>query len=49
MRVCCSKNIPQYKVTYHGGIMNDDVILVCSFHIGTHPFDKAIKKKEELN
>jgi len=42
-------NPPKYKVTYHGGIMQDDIIYVCFFHIDVHPFDKAIKKKEILN
>ena len=49
MRVCCTNFSPKYKITYHGGVMSDDIIYVCHFHISVHPFDKAIKKKEELN
>ena len=46
-RVCCD-NEPGFKVTYDGGSMGNDVILVCNDHIAKHPFDKKIISKEVI-
>lgn len=48
MRVCCDTQ-SIFKVTYDGGSMGNDVILVCNNHISKHPFDKKIIKKEVLD
>ena len=47
MRVCC-KDRSEFKVTYDGGSMGNDTILVCKTHILKHPFDKRIISKEEI-
>jgi len=41
VRVCCDeKSI--YKVTYDGGSLENDIILICKRHITTNPFNKKI-------
>ncbi|MBL7002369.1 MAG: hypothetical protein ISR80_06415 [Nitrosopumilus sp.] len=47
MRVCCNDK-SEFKVTYDGGSMGNDTVLVCKTHIIKHPFDKRIISKEEI-
>ena len=45
MRECCgSKSV--FKVTYDGGSLENDIILVCDLHISKHPYNKRIIKTE---
>ena len=46
-RVCCDEE-SSFKVTYDGGSMGNDIILVCNLHILRHPYDKRIISKEKI-
>jgi len=48
LRICCD-NVPYAKITYNGGIMGNDEILVCKKHIKQHPFNKQIIQRSFLN
>ncbi|CUR51805.1 protein of unknown function [Nitrosotalea devaniterrae] len=45
-RMCRDTNPKKYLVTYDGGVMGNDVILVCEEHITKHPFNEKILSKE---
>lgn len=46
-RHCCT-NEPTDIVTYEGGGMEDDIVLVCSSCIDKHPWNKAIRIKKKI-
>jgi len=45
MRACCNNSL-RFKVTYDGGSMGNDTILVCDKHITKYPFNKMILSTE---
>jgi len=47
MRVCCDEK-SSFKVTYDGGSMGNDTILVCNGHINQHPYNKRILASEKI-
>jgi len=42
----CCDNDPYVKAEYNGGVMGNDVVFVCKYHLTRHPWNKFILSKE---
>lgn len=47
LKKCCD-SIPSYKITYSCGPEPDQTLLVCEKHYNEEPFQRCIKKIDEL-
>ena len=42
----CCDNEPIVKAEYDGGVMGNDLVFVCEYHLTRHPWNKFILSKE---